>query len=150
VNILIGTDGSDDAIAAATRALPLLAAPDSLTVVCVTEIPAIATAGLESGFGGGIASADEIEAEQAAAETAAKDAVARTVAALSTPATVVQRIEVGDAGSMLCRLAQEMPADVVVVGSRGRGVIKRALLGSVSSHVVHNAPCPVMVVRTDD
>jgi nucleotide-binding universal stress UspA family protein len=150
VNVLIGTDGSDDAIAAANRALPLLATPDTLTIVCVTETPAIATAGLESGFGGGIASADEIEAEQAAAERGAQDAIARTVAALSTPASVVERVEVGDAGAMLCRLAEELPADVVVVGSRGRGVIRRALLGSVSSHVVHNAPCPVMVVRTDD
>jgi nucleotide-binding universal stress UspA family protein len=150
VNVLIGTDGSDDAITAATRALPLLATPDTLTIVCVTETPAIATAGLESGFGGGIASADEIEAEQAAAERGAQDAIERTVAALSTPASVVQRVEVGDAGAMLCRLAEELPADVVVVGSRGRGVIRRALLGSVSSHVVHNAPCPVMVVRTDD
>lgn len=147
MNVLIGTDGSDDAISAATRALPLLAVPDTLTVVCVTETTAIETAGLESGFGGGIASADEIEAEQAAAEAGAKDAVARTVAALTTNATVDQRIEVGDAGAMLCRLAEELAIDVVVVGSRGRGVIKRALLGSVSSHVVHNAPCPVMVVR---
>ena len=150
MNVLIGTDGSDDAIRAATRALPLLATPDTVTVMCVTEMPAIATAGLESGFGGGIASADEIEAEQAAAETAANDAVARTVAALSTPATVVARIEVGDPGAMLCRVAEEIAADIVTVGSRGRGVIKRALLGSVSAHVVHNAPCPVMIVRTND
>jgi nucleotide-binding universal stress UspA family protein len=130
--------------------VPLFAVPATLTVVCVTETPAIATAGLESGFGGGIASADEIEAEQAAAETAAKDALARTVAAISTSAPVVQRVEVGDAGAMLCRLAEELAADVVVVGSRGRGVIKRALLGSVSTHVVHNAPCPVLVVRATD
>ncbi len=150
MNVLIGTDGSDDAINAATRALPLLATPDTLTIVCVTESPAIETAGLESGFGGGIASAGEIEAEQAAVETAAMDAMARTVAALSTGATVVQRIEVGDAGAMLCRLAEETAADVVVVGSRGRGVIKRALLGSVSGHVVQHAPCPVMVVRTGE
>jgi nucleotide-binding universal stress UspA family protein len=150
MNVLIGTDGSDDAISAATRAVPLLATPDTVTVVCVTEPPAIETAGLESGFGGGIASVDEIEAERAAAETAAKDACARTAAALSTSAKVVQRVEFGDPGHMVCFLAEELSADVVVVGSRGRGVIKRALLGSVSTHIVHSCPCPVMVVRTND
>ena len=51
---------------------------------------------------------------------------------------------------MLCRVAEEIAADLVVVGSRGRGVIQRALLGSVSTHVVHNAPCPVMIVRTNE
>ena len=35
----------------------------------------------------------------------------------------------------------------MVVASRGHGAIRRALLGSVSTHVVNNAPCPVIVVR---
>jgi nucleotide-binding universal stress UspA family protein len=48
---------------------------------------------------------------------------------------------------VICERAEELSVDVVVVGSRGRGAIRRALLGSVSSHVVHNAPCPVLVVR---
>ena len=43
--------------------------------------------------------------------------------------------------------AKELDVDVIVIGSRGRGAIRRALLGSVSSHVVHNAPCPVLVIR---
>jgi nucleotide-binding universal stress UspA family protein len=34
----------------------------------------------------------------------------------------------------------------MVVGTRGRGGLRRAVLGSVSDHVVRNAPCPVVVV----
>ena len=62
-------------------------------------------------------------------------------------ATVETYVERGAPGAVLCERAQALGADVVVVGSRGRGAIRRVLLGSVSSHVVHNAPCPVLVVR---
>jgi nucleotide-binding universal stress UspA family protein len=147
MRVLIGTDGSDDAIAAASRALPLLAPPDVVTLVCVVEPSGLETAGLESGFGGGIASPDEIAQEQAAAESVARTAVERTASALATEATLETRVEAGTPGPTLCRLAAELPADMVVVGSRGRGAIRRALMGSVSTHVVNNAPCPVVVVR---
>jgi nucleotide-binding universal stress UspA family protein len=46
---------------------------------------------------------------------------------------------------MLCELAEEIGAGAIVIGSRGRGGFKRALLGSVSDYVVRNAPCPVVV-----
>jgi len=38
-------------------------------------------------------------------------------------------------------------ADLLVVGSRGHGTFAEALLGSVSQHCVHHAPCPVLIVR---
>jgi len=53
-----------------------------------------------------------------------------------------------DAG--IVRLAEELDAALVVVGSRGLGGIKRALLGSVSDSVVRHAHCPVLVVRVGE
>ena len=38
----------------------------------------------------------------------------------------------------------------MVIGTHGHGWIKRVLMGSVSTHVLHHAPCPVLVIRTDD
>jgi nucleotide-binding universal stress UspA family protein len=47
-------------------------------------------------------------------------------------------------------LAEELGAGLVVVGSRGLGGIRRALIGSVSDSVVRHAHCPVLVVRKED
>jgi nucleotide-binding universal stress UspA family protein len=46
-------------------------------------------------------------------------------------------------------LGEELGAGLIVIGSRGRGGIRRALLGSVSDSVVRHAHCPVMVVRAE-
>jgi nucleotide-binding universal stress UspA family protein len=53
----------------------------------------------------------------------------------------------GDPGDMIVAAAQAEDADMVVVGSHGRGAMGRLFLGSVSEHVVRHAPCPVLVVR---
>ena len=147
MHVLIATDGSDDAVAAAAHALTLLAPADTVTVLCTVEAPAVATAGQESGFAGGIADPEAIDAAWDAVDQAARSALERTVAVLNTSAEVEQLVDNGSAGPVICRVAADQGADVVVVGSRGRGAIKRALLGSVSSHVANNAPCPVMIVR---
>jgi nucleotide-binding universal stress UspA family protein len=47
-------------------------------------------------------------------------------------------------------VAEEIGAGLIVVGSRGLGGIRRALLGSVSDAVVRHAHCPVMVVRKEE
>jgi nucleotide-binding universal stress UspA family protein len=85
-----------------------------------------------------------------AAEQLAHSALERTAAALSTPAPVKQVLEMGDAGHTIVQVAKDLAVDVVVVGSRGRGAIRRALMGSVSTHIVNHAPCPVIVVRAGE
>src|SRR4051812_37815901 len=55
---------------------------------------------------------------------------------------------VGDPGESIVNAAESEAADLIVVGSHGRGGVGRLLIGSVSEYVVRNATCPVMVVRS--
>jgi nucleotide-binding universal stress UspA family protein len=53
----------------------------------------------------------------------------------------------GDPGDTIVEAAEAERADMVLVGSHGRGAVGRFFLGSVSEHVVRHATCPVLVVR---
>jgi nucleotide-binding universal stress UspA family protein len=55
----------------------------------------------------------------------------------------------GEVAREIVHLAEEIGAGLIVMGSRGRRGIRRALMGSVSDSVVRHAHCPVMVVRTE-
>ena len=55
----------------------------------------------------------------------------------------------GDPGESILSAAEAEAADLIVVGTHGRGPIGRLILGSVSEHVVRNASCPVLVARPD-
>ncbi|CAM6120480.1 unnamed protein product [Calypogeia fissa] len=56
----------------------------------------------------------------------------------------------GDAGSWIADEGERLKADVIIVGSSASGLVKRALLGSISDYVLHNAPCTVAVVRQSE
>ncbi|XP_031381747.1 universal stress protein A-like protein isoform X1 [Punica granatum] len=53
----------------------------------------------------------------------------------------------GDPKDMLCQATEQMHMDLLVVGSRGLGMIKRAFLGSVSDYCAHHAKCPILIVK---
>ena len=62
--------------------------------------------------------------------------------------TVAQaHLRLGKASHEIVALAEEIGAGLIVIGSRGRGGIRQALMGSVSDSVVRHAHCPVLVVR---
>lgn len=58
---------------------------------------------------------------------------------------VTREVHEGSAAAVLLNASQD--ADLLVVGSHGYGGLTAALLGSVSNHIAHHAPCPVLIVR---
>jgi nucleotide-binding universal stress UspA family protein len=78
---------------------------------------------------------------------AADDAVAKSASEVSgaQPTSVTVSATVGYPAKTLVDASKE--ADLVVVGSRGRGGFAELLMGSVATQVSHHASCPVVIVR---
>jgi nucleotide-binding universal stress UspA family protein len=60
-----------------------------------------------------------------------------------------EHLREGRPAKEITKLAKKIEADLVVVGSRRRGMLKRLFLGSVSQAVAQNSPCPVLVAREE-
>ncbi len=50
-------------------------------------------------------------------------------------------------GAAICDYAKEMDAELIIIGNRGLGGMKKLLLGSVSDYVVHHSACPVLIMK---
>jgi nucleotide-binding universal stress UspA family protein len=61
---------------------------------------------------------------------------------------ITTHLKEGHAGEEIIRLAREVGADLIVVGSHGKSNLDRILLGSVSGFVVAHSPVSTMVVRS--
>jgi len=145
---VVCTDGSELATRGVAAGFALLAPARRVIVVTVTE-PTDATLVTGTGFAGGVVSPEEYEALNAARLDEAKEIVASGAAEIGAD-NVETRVLVGDAGASICAFAAEIGANAIVMGTRGRSGIKRALLGSVSDYVVRNATCPVVITGHND
>jgi nucleotide-binding universal stress UspA family protein len=148
--ILLATDGSEDAAVAARTAVNLANKTASeLHVVYVEEVPrrlSSSESSLESMID------PEFEEKmrqhaQAAASQLLEEQVQKIKEAGGEIAQAHPRF--GRPYEEIVHLAEELDAGIVVVGSRGEGGVRRALLGSVSDSVVRHAHCPVLVVRKE-
>jgi len=52
------------------------------------------------------------------------------------------------AGEVICQVAKDEKVDLILMGTRGLGPVRRTIMGSVSDYVVHHAHIPVGVIPT--
>ena len=136
-SIVVGTDGSQTAQLAVAHAADIAAANNATLHVVSSQPMRIVTAG-EMSAAMVVDPGTDVEAvlEEAAS------AVRRDGLTVQTHAMTV------DPARALVDAAEQLEADLVVVGNKGMKGAKRFLLGSVPNSVAHNAPCAVLIVKT--
>lgn len=55
--------------------------------------------------------------------------------------------KVGDPAEIVCDIAEEISPDMIIMGSRGLGLVRGVLLGSVSKYVLEHTKCPVLIIK---
>ena len=141
--LLLCTDGSELALAGLAKGLQVVA-PHERVVVATAVAMTHPGDVLGTGMAGGAMTVETANAMDEAAERRGQQTLAETCQLLGLEGVETALVH-GSAGPALCQLAADLPADVIVIGTRGLGGLRRAVLGSVSDHVVRNAPCPVVV-----
>jgi nucleotide-binding universal stress UspA family protein len=134
--ILLATDGSPEAQLAASTATDLLKSTGSeLHVVYVGELRPTFLA--------------QTEVEPAEFEREAQQLLDEQVRRVEEAGGTVKEahLRLGRADEEVVDLADSLGIGLIIMGSRGRGRIRRALMGSVSDSVVRHAHCPVTIVR---
>jgi nucleotide-binding universal stress UspA family protein len=141
-NILVAVDGSAHADRALSEAIDIARGSNArLTIItAVTEPRTGVTMALAAGAAAGLGPALLHEADRIvrAAADRVPDDVSVTTILTEKPirSAILERIR--DGGH-----------DLVVMGSRGRGTVRSAVLGSVSHHILHHSPVPVLIVHAD-
>lgn len=122
-------------------------AADELKIITVADMAVPMVVDVYAGY-----LPSTIEIEQASRENAQK-IVSNTKEKIQTlfpdsTFNLTTEILIGSPENKIIEAANQMKADLIIVGSHGYNRLERILLGSVSDSIVHHAPCSVMVIRT--
>lgn len=139
--IVVGTDGTETADRAVSRAAELAA----LTGASVHVVSAYQPASVRVGDG----SVTEAAEWSVGGDFRADAVLQRTLAQVrELGVSVDEHAPKGDPADGIIEIATQENADLIVLGSKGMHGARR-LLGSVPNKVSHEAPCDVLIVRTD-
>jgi nucleotide-binding universal stress UspA family protein len=145
--ILLATDGSGDGdlAAAFVRTFPIFGDP-AVKVLSVVDPGMPWWAGMAAVDA--MASGDVYATVADAAQKHAREVATGTAHRLGITHVLAEwRPIEGEVGSTIVAAASAWQADMVVLGTRGHGVVHRALVGSTSRHVLHHAPMSILIVR---
>jgi nucleotide-binding universal stress UspA family protein len=146
--VLLCTDGSDLSRAALAEGMKVLDKPDR--VVLAMAVPHLSPVAAFGGGPGRMASSAAGDQETLDAEAAGAHRQLEEVGAAMGLTDPELHVLGGPAGEAICALAASLPATAIVLGTRGHGGLVRAVLGSVSDHVVRHASCPVIITGPAD
>jgi nucleotide-binding universal stress UspA family protein len=146
MKILIATDGSEFSKAATAMACEILAGQPGATVAIVSAYDMPASTGAEPYVGSPRVYQELIDDLKRMAEDAISSSREMIEKRFSKIKIQVEA-KMGRPAEVIIDAARRWEADMIIIGSHGHGFWNRALLGSVSSAVVHHAHCPVLVVR---
>lgn len=141
--ILLASDGSEEAELALKTAIDLSNNTSS-------ELHVVTVGGAEYRHGYDIPeSGDLLQETYKAIKREAQETLDEQVKKIEKARGTVTEahLRMGKAAAEIVTLGEEIGAGLIIIGSRGRGGIRRALMGSVSDSVVRHAHCPVLVVR---
>ncbi|CAN5626553.1 hypothetical protein BH23ACT3_BH23ACT3_12630 [soil metagenome] len=147
--VMVCTDGSDHGIAAIAAGLPRLATHERTVLVTVLDPPDESLVTGVSGFGAGSLTPEQYDELDRQRRDEAAELLAETARRTGLTGAETLLLE-GAPGPTICDMAEELGAHVIVMGSSGHGGLRRAVLGSVSDHVVRHAPCPVLITNVHD
>lgn len=149
MKILLATDGSEYSFAAAKRCSEMIAIDDDteIKLLCVA-LKITPTMRFED-------SDEYLAIAKKASLGVAEDVVRETRRMLEKElgekqANIETKAVIGYEKETILEEAENWGADLIIVGSHGRGFWGRMLLGSISDAVVRHAKCSVLVVRADE
>jgi nucleotide-binding universal stress UspA family protein len=144
--ILLATDGSKQAELAARTAVDIAATTNS-------ELHMVTVARLEYAHAYDIPESGDVQkSAYGAIERKARELLDEQVKKIEqSGGTIPQEVHLlrGHPDREIVHLAEEIGAGLIVIGSRGQGGVRRALMGSVSDSVARQAHCPVLIVREE-
>ncbi|ACV64551.1 UspA domain protein [Desulfofarcimen acetoxidans DSM 771] len=143
-NILLAVDGSENSLRAAEKTLSLTKLHSDLKFTVIFVAPTCFDLFPEPGICAWI-NRNELEKDIQSRAAIVSEKVSEIFKAEGlSPQFILGR---GNTAETICKTAEEGNFDMIVIGSRGFGDIKSALLGSVSHKVLHCSHCPVLVVK---